>query len=142
MIMQTRRKMHGVTLMELMIVIVIIGILVAVGYPNYRDFAARAKRTEATSSLLEIASMQERFYLQNNVYTNDLTDLGFAANPTITDSDSYSIVITEADASDFTAVATYRLGGSEEAKCTTFVIDGRGQKTFTGSGTNCWTTGR
>ena len=134
--------MHGVTLMELMIVVVIIGILVTVGYPNYRDFAARAKRTEATSALLEIASMQERFYLQNNTYTSDLTDLGFTADPIITDSDSYSIDITAADASDFSAVATYRLGGSEEAKCTTFVIDGRGQKTYTGAGPNCWTTGR
>ena len=60
------RKMQGVTLMELMIVIMIIGILAAVAYPNYRDYAARAKRNEAKAALLQIATNQERFYLQQS----------------------------------------------------------------------------
>ncbi len=36
------RKMQGVTLLELMIVVIVVGILAAVAYPNYRNFAARA----------------------------------------------------------------------------------------------------
>ena len=62
------RRMRGITLLELMIVVVIVGILTAIAYPNYREFAARAKRTEAMALLLEIATNQERFYLQYNRY--------------------------------------------------------------------------
>ena len=58
----------GFTLIELMIVVVIVGIIVAFAYPNYKDFVDRAKRNEAKAILLEIAQNQERFYLQNNRY--------------------------------------------------------------------------
>jgi len=137
----TLRRMRGVTLLELMIVVVIIGILATVAYPNYREFAARAKRTEAKALLLEIASQQERFYLNANRF-GSMADLNYAADPMITDSGSYSVTVTANDASNFTAVATHILGGSEAARCTTFTIDGRGNKTSTGSIANCWTDQR
>jgi type IV pilus assembly protein PilE len=135
-------NMRGITLLELMIVVVIIGILAAIAYPNYRDVAARAKRVEAKAALLQIATNQERFYLQNNTFTSDMTQLGFNADPFVSDSGSYSIAVTAADPSDYTAVATYRLGGREDDKCSVFQINGAGEKTFTGSSENCWTTGR
>ena len=136
------KNMQGVTLLELMIVVVIVGILATVAYPAYRDVAARAKRVEAKAALLQILSNQERFYLQNNTYTTDMTAMGFNADPFISDSGSYSIAITAADASDFTAIATYRLGGREGGKCSAFQIDGAGDKTYSGTAANCWGTGR
>lgn len=133
------RKMRGVTLMELMIVVVIVGILAAIAYPNYRDFAARAKRNEAKAILLEIAQNQERFYLQNSRY-GSLAELGYAS-PLDTDTGSYRVTIPAADAVNFTAQASYLLGGNEAGKCLTFTIDGRGAK---GSGplADCWTRTR
>ena len=71
-----RKYMRGVTLMELMIVVVIIGILTAIAYPSYRQYAAKAKRNEAKAALLQISTLQERHYLQNNTYTTDMTNLG------------------------------------------------------------------
>jgi len=139
--MQIMKHMRGVTLLELMIVVVILGILTAVAYPNYREFAARAKRTEAKALLLEIANNQERFYLNANTY-GTLAQLNYPADPMVTDSGSYSVTVTANDASNFTAVATHILGGSEQARCTTFTIDGRGNKTSTGSIANCWTDQR
>ena len=136
------RHMRGVTLLELMIVTVIIGILASIAYPNYRQFVARAKRNEAKAALLQIAQNQERFYLQNNTYTLDMTQLGFPdAAGYITDTESYSVSVTAADANDFTAVATYQNADAEAGKCQTFNIDGRGGKTSLPD-VNCWTRTR
>ncbi len=135
--MHFRQRMSGITLIELMIVVVIVAILAAVSYPNYREFTARAKRNEARAALLQIATNQERFYLQNNTFTSDLTDLGFSSSPFTTDTGSYLVRVTAADASDYTATADYQLGGTEEAKCNIFQIDGRGGKT-SDPDTDCW----
>jgi len=136
------RHMRGVTLLELMIVTVIIGILAAIAYPNYREFVSRAKRNEAKAALLQIAQNQERFYLQNNQFSTDLTDLGFSASPFKTDSGSYVITVAApSPAANFTVTATYQLTGTEAAKCGSFTIDGRGVKTSSPD-TDCWTRTR
>jgi type IV pilus assembly protein PilE len=128
--------------MELMIVIVIIGILAAVAYPNYRDFAARAKRNEAKAALLKIATNQERFYLNNNTYTLDMTQLGFASSDdVISDSKAYSVDVGTAISNTFTATATYTKSDNESNKCNTFTIDARGARTSLPY-TDCWTRTR
>ena len=137
-----RKYMRGITLLELMIVVVIVSILTAIAYPNYREYVTRAKRTEAKAALLQIATNQERFYLQNNTYTTNMINLGFpVAGAFLSDSDSYIINVGAADANDFTATATFQLGGDEAGKCLTFQIDGRGAKT-SAPDTDCWTRTR
>jgi len=137
-----RKFMRGITLTELMIVVVIVGILATIAYPSYRQFAARAKRNEAKAALLQIATMQERFYLQNNTYTTDLTQLGFVNTPCqATDSGTYVFCVPNADANDFTAVATYQNVDAEAGKCATFQIAGNGAKT-SGPLTDCWSRTR
>ena len=132
-----RKNLQGITLIELMIVIMIVGILAAVAYPNYLEYSARAKRNEARAALLRLAINQERFYLNNNTFTADMTQLGFSASPFTTETGNYTVAVTAADASNFSATATYLLGGKEADRCLTFTIDGRGVKT-SGPETNCW----
>ena len=139
MMVAIHKKMRGVTLIELMIVVVIIGAMAAIAYPNYRDFAARAKRNEAKAILLEIAQNQERFYLQNSTF-GTLVDLNYP-DPLITDTGSYEITINGPDANNFNANANFILGGSEAGKCLNFDIDGRGTRTSDPVVT-CWTTAR
>jgi type IV pilus assembly protein PilE len=134
--------MRGITLIELMIVVVIVGFMAVIAYPNYREFVAKAKRAEAKANLLKIATNQERFYLQNNTFTCDMTQLGFpAAGAYITDSGSYRVDITACGAADFTAVANYQLGGTEAGKCGMFQIDGRGTR-ISLPNDDCWTRTR
>ncbi len=137
-----RKNVRGVTLMELMIVVVILGIITAIAYPSYRQYVAKAKRNEAKVALLQIATMQERFYLQNNTYTEDMTHLGFPVDENFTtDSNSYVVNVTAANAATFSATAVYQTAGAEADKCATFSIDGRGSKTSTPQ-VDCWTNTR
>ncbi len=133
-----RNSMRGVSLLELMIVVVIIGVMASIAYPSYRDYAARAKRNEARNGLLQIANLQERFYLQNNTYTTDMTNLGFAlASDNHTDTGSYNIDVPQADANGFTAIGTYLNGDLEATRCLTFQIDGTGTRT-SAPDADCW----
>ncbi|MCZ6516938.1 MAG: type IV pilin protein [Gammaproteobacteria bacterium] len=63
-------RQTGMTLIELMVVIMILGIIITVGIPSYRSYIIRANRVDATSALLRLAANQERFYMQNNTYAS------------------------------------------------------------------------
>lgn len=139
--MTSRKRARGITLLELMIVVVIIGVLASIAYPSYRQHVQRAKRIEAMSALLQITTEQERFYLNNNTYASDLTDLGFASDPFRTETGTYQVDITGADASTFTATATYLIGDEEGGKCGVFSINAAGEKSSSPN-TDCWTSTR
>ena len=65
-----RRRRHGFTLIELMIVVAVISILAAIAYPSYQGYAARARRSEAEQLMSEIALKQGQYILDARAYTN------------------------------------------------------------------------
>ncbi|MGD2167824.1 MAG: type IV pilin protein [Gammaproteobacteria bacterium] len=127
----------GMSLIELIVVMLVIAILGIVGVPSYRGYMERAQRTEAKDALLRLANNQERFYLQNNTYTTDVTSLGFAAGG-YTDDGSYSVSVTAADRQGFTARASVVSGGgmAGDSQCSWFEIDEAGEKTAADA--ECW----
>jgi prepilin-type N-terminal cleavage/methylation domain-containing protein len=66
----TRRaeKSLGMSLVELMIVVVIIGILAAISVVGYRKYVARARLSEATAMLAEFAAKEQLYFLDNGQY--------------------------------------------------------------------------
>ena len=74
---------RGVTLIELMIVIVILAVIASFAYPSYMNYVVDTKRTAAASILLQVADRQQQFFMDNKRFTNDLTNLGFTANPLV-----------------------------------------------------------
>lgn len=75
--MSRNKQQSGMTLVELMIVVAIIGILVSVAIPNYTKYVQRSNRGEGTSILLSILRAQENFSINNLTYTTNLTQLGY-----------------------------------------------------------------
>ena len=89
---------RGVTLMELMIVVAIIAMISAFAYPSYQEYVVNTKRTAATTTLLQIADRQQQFFMDNKSYANDLTNLGYSANPLWVADDGRIVVAGDLDA--------------------------------------------
>lgn len=133
-------RQRAMTFVELLVVMVIIGIIVAVGVPSYRGYMQRAQRTEAKDALVRLANNQERHYIQFNTYTNDLTSLGFDAAGT-TDEGLYNISVAGADRQGFTATATPSATGPMvgDVECAAFTIDEAGIRTASPDpNSKCW----
>jgi len=136
-----KRRQLGITLLELMAVVMVVGILGMIAIPSYRQYTIRAQRTEAKTALLRLAANQERFYLTNRIYSADPDQLGFVGD--ITERGLYSLRIDGADTTGYTATATPRSGGAVDmtgdSQCATFSITAQGVRTATGSAAaNCW----
>ncbi len=63
----------GITLLELMIVVVIVAILAAIAYPNYRDYIVQSRRADAQQAILQLANRLEKFFTVCNEYTTDIS---------------------------------------------------------------------
>ncbi len=136
-------KNTGVTLIELMVVMVIVGILAAIAIPSYRNYLLRAQRTDATTALLRIASAEEKFYLQNNIYASEAQrglapPLGLGIPNTEHGYYALAIAANPALAQGFTVTATAVAGGAQagDAHCVSFTLNEQGQKGATN--TDCW----
>lgn len=72
------KKQAGITLIELMVVIVIVGIIASFAYPTYRDHINKTRRTDGQATMLKIMQEQRKYFSNENTYTTDIIDdLGF-----------------------------------------------------------------
>lgn len=68
---------RGFTLIELLIVVVIIGILAAIGIPKFANSKSKAYVTAMKSDLRNLINAEESFFGDSSRYTASLTSLGF-----------------------------------------------------------------
>lgn len=88
-------KEKGMSLIELIIVVAIIAILGVVAYPSYMDSVRETRKTDGISMINKVMQAQERFFVNNLTYTDDLTDLGFASADNVSSEEGHYLVSAE-----------------------------------------------
>jgi type IV pilus assembly protein PilE len=133
------RYLRGVTLVELLTVMVVLAVLTTISVGGYRRYLLKTNRTEATSALLRLQVAQEKFYLQNNTYTADLVALGLTA---VTPTGHYQVAVVPPAGGlgvGYIATATAQGAQANDVSCRTMTINDRGQRASTPSAADiCW----
>jgi type IV pilus assembly protein PilE len=126
---------RGFTLIELMIVVVIVGILTLIAYPSYLRYIVRTSREAAQSQLLQLATLEEKIFLNSSAYTASVTG-AYTGNATA------GLGVTSGKSSDrkytisaAAATTTFTLTASPVAGTTQV---GDGNITINQSGARAW----
>ena len=71
-----KKAQYGLTIIELMIVIAIIGVLASIALPAYKDYTEKARVNQAISDIADIAILIEAYWQDARAYPPSLADVG------------------------------------------------------------------
>ena len=126
-----KKLMHdesGFSMTELLVVIVIIGILASLAIPKFMNITTKAKSTEAKLMLKQLHNLQLGYYLENDIYANNLETIGFTQSKLKTEGGSarYKIEIVESDLARFIATATSVVDFDKDGTLNVWSVDHEG----------------
>jgi len=122
-----KKPPNGFTLVELLIVVVIIGVLAAVLYPNYTSSSRKAKRSDAFRGIQTVSNRLEKFMTYCNSYT---TNFGGAISEGATGTRCSGLGLGNLDGTFFNSESTqYSLNIScPEDDCMRYIVTATAQR--------------
>ena len=132
-------KQKGMTLIELMIVVAIIGILSSIAYPAYQSYTQGARRAVAQGNLLELAQWLERNYTTTGTYVVSGA-LPITISPKSGGRVDYDITSPGPSDTAYQIIATPRAGSGQAGdECGILTVNQAGITTAaSGAPANCW----
>ena len=128
---------RGLTLVELMIVVIVVGILAAIALPAYQEQVRKSRRADAYHSLLLVQNLQEKWRASNSSYSNSLVEIGFVG--TASQEEYYGIGLSGAGAVGYTVTATAQGAQTGDSRCTSIVLTvGAASPRGTKTPAACW----
>ncbi|AIF47403.1 type IV pilin protein [Dyella japonica] len=100
------RRQAGFTLLEIMIVVMIIGILSAIAYPQYAQYVTRSKLVDGMNGLSAYRVSMEQYYQDNRVYACPTTGPAYPTSQYFTFSCTVAADASNTAAQTFVAKAT------------------------------------
>ena len=110
------RSRLGMTLIELMVVVIIIGLLATLIFPTFKQHILAARRGDGVTQLLRLKIQQEAFRIENISYAKT-PQLGL---PT---SKYFTYVVTDVSATTYTITANAKGSQMADQKCLVMQID-------------------
>ena len=137
-------RQQGMTLIELLIVLVVISLLVGFAYPAYTNHLQGARRADCSGALMGLSSAMERYFTQNNSYVGATLSGANAIFPGQCPTDggraTYNLAITNLTATTYTVTATPVAGGPQATDtCGTLSLTQTALKSASGGSLEtCW----
>jgi type IV pilus assembly protein PilE len=134
------KKPRGVTLIELLTVLAVIGVLSAIIVPTYMEQVRRGRQASAKAMLHEVLQHSERFYTENNTFTLNLADLGYGAGPYLSEDSSHTIALAVGPSGDIsTSVTISATPVAPDVTCGVLSLSSDMSKTASGTTPDkCW----
>jgi type IV pilus assembly protein PilE len=136
----------GMTLIELMIAVVIMGVLLAVAFPSYLDSVRKGRRAEGIAALTALQQAQERFRANSPSYGNLNSPADAATLPTATalkksSNERYTLAVSFITAAGYTVEATAAGAQANDTGCVKIGVQAAGGNLRYGSGSDSinWT---
>ena len=119
-----RVAQSGITLVELLVVVVIVGILAGIAYPSYRKQVVRSKRSDAKISLQQSAQALENCFTRFHSYIHDDCEVVDDLGDGVRSNDGYYAITLE-DQGDltFTLIAAPQGEQAADTECANFTLD-------------------
>jgi type IV pilus assembly protein PilE len=129
--MLTKLNKRSLTLIELLIVLVVLGILAALALPRFLRLQAKVKASEAKGMLKAALVLEKTYHSQHGYYCASLDSIGFVPVSLVTDRPPgvarYRIAVPVATEIQLRITATAVVDFDGDGQYSVWVIDQNGQ---------------
>ncbi|MBL6906924.1 MAG: type IV pilin protein [Luminiphilus sp.] len=130
-------NVRGMTLIELLIVVAIVGILAAIAGPAWNDQVIKSRRADARNTLLAAQIEQEQYRANNLTYATSMSAMGMGSFDSTT-RDYYRVEVVSADATSFLITATPNGNQANDSTCNVFAVRQTGPEHSGYAALSCW----